>query len=259
MEPACEVSRRGGLAPFAGPRALAAPESAGSPGPEPPNGCTAPLPAKAAYGQDPASCYIPLRRLQDLASMISAEYLHGAASPRPPEPAALPGPQADGGAAAGSPQAPAELGRRSLAGATCCEQPAAELGRAGPAGRGPQEPISALLCSPSPQAPRDAAVGKRTERVELRPVPGPVGQTRGKAEQPFSTTAGSDQEDPDPSAGTLRSAIDIPEPAAGMQLVSSPWYRLAALRESCALLVPAGTGCGGGANRMAGAWKHAGS
>ncbi|XP_050817876.1 collagen alpha-1(I) chain-like [Gopherus flavomarginatus] len=179
MEPACEVSRRGGLAPFSGPRALAAPESAGSPGPEPPNGCTAPLPAKAAYGQDPASCYIPLRRLQDLASMISAEYLSGAASPRPPEPAALAGPQA-----AGSPQAPAELGRRSLAGATCCEEPAAELGRAGPAGgsagRGPHEPIAAVLCSPSPpaerqgQAPRDAAGGKRTERVELRPVPGKI-------------------------------------------------------------------------------------
>ncbi|KAM9129751.1 histone-lysine N-methyltransferase, H3 lysine-36 specific isoform 2-T2 [Pangshura tecta] len=217
MEPACEVSRRGGLAPFAGPRALAAPERAGSPGPEPPS-------AKAAYGQDPASCYIPLRRLQDLASMISAEYRAG--SPRPPEPPAPApaGPQGDGAAAAGSPQAQAqaqaELGRRGLAGATCCEQPAAELGRAGPAGGSAQRgPISAVLRSPEPQgqAPRDAALGKRTERVELRPVPGPLGQTRGEAEPPFSTTDGSDQEDPDP-AGSLRSAIAMPEPAAGVQL-----------------------------------------
>ncbi|TFK00556.1 multidrug resistance-associated protein 5 [Platysternon megacephalum] len=305
MEPACDVSRRGCLAPFAGPRALAAPESAGSPSPEPPNGCTGPLPAKAAYGQDPASCYIPLRRLQDLASMISAEYLNGAAdgpgalpepsdsrpgSPRPAEPAALGSPQqpagggreAQGapsaardsqalqgeGAAAGSPEAQAELSRRSLARATCCEEPGAELGRAGPGGgsadRRHNEPISALLCSPSPpaevqgKASRDAGVGRRTERVELRPVPGPVGPTRGKAEQPFSTTDGSDKEDPAPSPSALRSAIEIPEPSAGIPFVSSLWYRLAALWESRALLVTGGMGWGGGANRMSGACKHAG-
>ncbi|XP_016013777.2 histone-lysine N-methyltransferase, H3 lysine-36 specific isoform X2 [Rousettus aegyptiacus] len=32
-----------------------------------------------AYGQDSPSCYIPLRRLQDLASMINVEYLNGSA------------------------------------------------------------------------------------------------------------------------------------------------------------------------------------
>ncbi|XP_065411300.1 histone-lysine N-methyltransferase, H3 lysine-36 specific isoform X4 [Chrysemys picta bellii] len=232
MEPACDVSRRGCLAPFAGPRALAAPES-----PEPPNGCTGPLPAKAAYGQDPASCYIPLRRLQDLASMISAEYLNGAAdgpgdsrpgSPRPPAPGSPPQPAAGGrdspgeGAAAGSPAAQAELGGSSLARATCCEPPGAEPGRAG-AERGHNEPIAAVLCSPSPpgamqgQACRDAGAGERTERVELRPVPGPVGQTRGTAEQPFSATDGSDKDDPDPRPGALRSALETPEPPAGIQ------------------------------------------
>ncbi|OXB61328.1 hypothetical protein ASZ78_003750 [Callipepla squamata] len=35
--------------------------------------------ASPGYGQNPSSCYIPLRRLQDLASMISAEYLGGPA------------------------------------------------------------------------------------------------------------------------------------------------------------------------------------
>uniref|UniRef100_A0ABM5FKW3 Histone-lysine N-methyltransferase, H3 lysine-36 specific isoform X6 n=1 Tax=Pogona vitticeps TaxID=103695 RepID=A0ABM5FKW3_9SAUR len=91
MDQACEVSRRGYLSPFASPLALGAPEENGagpyggegqSCSPEPPNGCTAmqfPLAAsKAAYGQNPpSSCYIPLRRLQDLASMINAEYLNG--------------------------------------------------------------------------------------------------------------------------------------------------------------------------------------
>ncbi|XP_029769259.1 histone-lysine N-methyltransferase, H3 lysine-36 and H4 lysine-20 specific [Terrapene carolina triunguis] len=67
------------------------------------------------------------------------------------------------------------------------------------------------------KASRDAGVGRRTERVELRPVPGPVGPTRGKAEQPVSTTDGSDKDDPDPSPSTLRSALEIPEPAAGIQ------------------------------------------
>nr|XP_056708907.1 histone-lysine N-methyltransferase, H3 lysine-36 specific isoform X1 [Euleptes europaea] len=89
MDQACEVSRRSCLSPFASSLALDAPESGGSPyggegqsrSPEPPNGCTMQLPAAAskaaAFGQDPASCYIPLRRLQDLASMINAEYLNG--------------------------------------------------------------------------------------------------------------------------------------------------------------------------------------
>ncbi|XP_051834979.1 histone-lysine N-methyltransferase, H3 lysine-36 specific isoform X2 [Antechinus flavipes] len=35
--------------------------------------------SKITYGQDPSSCYIPLRRLQDLASMINVEYINGSA------------------------------------------------------------------------------------------------------------------------------------------------------------------------------------
>ncbi|XP_054832364.1 histone-lysine N-methyltransferase, H3 lysine-36 specific isoform X2 [Eublepharis macularius] len=89
MDQACEVSRRSCLSPFVSSLALDAPENGDSPyggegqsrSPEPPNGCTMQLPAAAskgaAYGQDPSSCYIPLRRLQDLASMINAEYLNG--------------------------------------------------------------------------------------------------------------------------------------------------------------------------------------
>uniref|UniRef100_A0A8D2LI62 Histone-lysine N-methyltransferase, H3 lysine-36 specific n=1 Tax=Varanus komodoensis TaxID=61221 RepID=A0A8D2LI62_VARKO len=89
MDQACEVSRRGCLPPFASPLALDAPEeNGGSPyggegqshSPEPPNRGTLQLPSaasKAAFGQNPSSCYIPLRRLQDLASMIDGEYLNG--------------------------------------------------------------------------------------------------------------------------------------------------------------------------------------
>ncbi|XP_074958606.1 histone-lysine N-methyltransferase, H3 lysine-36 specific isoform X2 [Phalacrocorax aristotelis] len=81
MEQACEVSRRSCLVPF-GTSLAAATEAKGGPfgegrGPEPPAMQLAA--AKPVYGQDPSSCYIPLRRLQDLASMINAEYLGGAA------------------------------------------------------------------------------------------------------------------------------------------------------------------------------------
>ncbi|XP_073211215.1 histone-lysine N-methyltransferase, H3 lysine-36 specific isoform X10 [Lepidochelys kempii] len=256
MEPACDGSRRGGLAPFAGPRAL--PERAGSPGAEPPHGRPGPLPAKAACGQDPASCYIPLRRLQDLASMISAEGLPGAAaaepgpgagspppapgppaaaSPPPSPPPPLPpppglgapgGPARPGAAAEGSPEAAL---RRSLAGAPC-RPPPPEPGAGAGAGAGPgggsaarrhPEPISALLCSPAPPAEtpgpggREPGLGARPERVELRPVPGPPGPTRGRAEPPCSAADGAAQEDPDPSPGGLRSAARTPEPAARRQ------------------------------------------
>ncbi|XP_068016918.1 histone-lysine N-methyltransferase, H3 lysine-36 specific isoform X2 [Melanerpes formicivorus] len=80
MEQACEVSRRSCLVPFG--TSLAVAEAKGSPfgegrGTEPPAMQLAT--AKSVYSQDPSSCYIPLRRLQDLASMINAEYLGGAA------------------------------------------------------------------------------------------------------------------------------------------------------------------------------------
>ncbi|XP_069725363.1 histone-lysine N-methyltransferase, H3 lysine-36 specific isoform X2 [Phaenicophaeus curvirostris] len=84
MEQACEVSRRGCLVPFGS--SLAAAEAKG--GPEPPAMQLAAA-KPAVFGQDPSSCYIPLRRLQDLASMISAEYLDGAeALPDPGSPPA---------------------------------------------------------------------------------------------------------------------------------------------------------------------------
>ncbi|XP_069100621.1 histone-lysine N-methyltransferase, H3 lysine-36 specific-like isoform X1 [Pleurodeles waltl] len=47
----------------------------GKDSPETLNGCLA-EPPRPAQGQDPASCYIPLRRLQDLASMISGDSLN---------------------------------------------------------------------------------------------------------------------------------------------------------------------------------------
>ncbi|KAM6380140.1 histone-lysine N-methyltransferase, H3 lysine-36 specific isoform 3-T6 [Pluvialis apricaria] len=115
MEQACEVSRRSCLVPFG--TSLAAAEAKGGPygegrGPEPPAMQLAA--AKPVYGQDPSSCYIPLRRLQDLASMINAEYLGGAAdgaealpdpgSP-PPRLSAAQDPAADGpGPAADAPR-----------------------------------------------------------------------------------------------------------------------------------------------------------
>ncbi|KAJ7316582.1 hypothetical protein JRQ81_002744, partial [Phrynocephalus forsythii] len=92
MDQACEASRRGYLAPFASPFPSGPPEEKGAGpygvgvgqsgcSPQPTHGCTAmqfPLAAsKAASGQNPSSCYSPLRKLQDLASMINAEYLNG--------------------------------------------------------------------------------------------------------------------------------------------------------------------------------------
>uniref|UniRef100_A0A803TBS3 Histone-lysine N-methyltransferase, H3 lysine-36 specific n=1 Tax=Anolis carolinensis TaxID=28377 RepID=A0A803TBS3_ANOCA len=101
MDQACEVSRRGCLPAFARPLALEAPQEAeeeeeeeeearsGGEGrspssPRPSRGRSLPhlpptaVPLAACEGLDPSSpCYIPLRRLQDLASMISAEYLNG--------------------------------------------------------------------------------------------------------------------------------------------------------------------------------------
>ncbi|XP_026529183.1 histone-lysine N-methyltransferase, H3 lysine-36 and H4 lysine-20 specific isoform X4 [Notechis scutatus] len=91
MDQACEVSRRGCLLPFATPLGLDALEEEDgdsssyvgegrSGSPELPNGCPVGVPpaaSEAAFGQEPSSCYIPLRKLQDLASMGNAEYLNG--------------------------------------------------------------------------------------------------------------------------------------------------------------------------------------
>ncbi|XP_053768945.1 histone-lysine N-methyltransferase, H3 lysine-36 specific isoform X2 [Desmodus rotundus] len=91
MDQTCELPRRNCLLPFSNPVNVDAPEdkdSAFGNGQsnfsEPLNGCTMQLPAASgtpqnAYGQDSPSCYIPLRRLQDLASMINVEYLNGSA------------------------------------------------------------------------------------------------------------------------------------------------------------------------------------
>ncbi|XP_071614926.1 histone-lysine N-methyltransferase, H3 lysine-36 specific isoform X2 [Heliangelus exortis] len=116
MEQACEVSRRSCLVPFG--TSLASAEAKGGPfgesrGPEPPAMQLAA--SKPGYGQDPSSCYIPLRRLQDLASMINAEYLGGAADgaealPDPGSPSPrLPSPQ-DPAADAAGPAAEATRG-----------------------------------------------------------------------------------------------------------------------------------------------------
>ncbi|XP_056667660.1 histone-lysine N-methyltransferase, H3 lysine-36 specific isoform X4 [Monodelphis domestica] len=91
MDQTCELPRRNCLLPFSNTVDLDAPEEKDTPFgngqsniSEPLNGCTMQLSAainsgtsKITYGQDPSSCYIPLRRLQDLASMINVEYLNG--------------------------------------------------------------------------------------------------------------------------------------------------------------------------------------
>uniref|UniRef100_A0A8C5K7W8 Histone-lysine N-methyltransferase, H3 lysine-36 specific n=1 Tax=Jaculus jaculus TaxID=51337 RepID=A0A8C5K7W8_JACJA len=91
MDQTCELSRRNCLLSFSNPVNLDAPEDNDSPFgngqsnfSEPLNGCTMQLSTASgtsqnAYGQDSPSCYIPLRRLQDLASMINVEYLSGSA------------------------------------------------------------------------------------------------------------------------------------------------------------------------------------
>ncbi|XP_037679054.1 histone-lysine N-methyltransferase, H3 lysine-36 specific isoform X1 [Choloepus didactylus] len=91
MDQTCELPRRNCLLPFSNPVNLDASEDKDSPFgngqsnfSEPLNGCTMQLSTASgtsqnAYGQDSPSCYIPLRRLQDLASMINVEYLNGSA------------------------------------------------------------------------------------------------------------------------------------------------------------------------------------
>ncbi|XP_012642771.2 histone-lysine N-methyltransferase, H3 lysine-36 specific isoform X1 [Microcebus murinus] len=91
MDQTCELPRRNCLLPFSNPVNLDAPEDKDNPFgngqsnfSEPLNGCTMQLSTASgtsqnAYGQDSPSCYIPLRRLQDLASMINVEYLNGSA------------------------------------------------------------------------------------------------------------------------------------------------------------------------------------
>ncbi|ELW47981.1 Histone-lysine N-methyltransferase, H3 lysine-36 and H4 lysine-20 specific [Tupaia chinensis] len=91
MDQTCELPRRNCLLPFSNPVNLDAPEDKDSPFgngqssfSEPLNGCTMQLSTASGtpqngYGQDSPSCYIPLRRLQDLASMINVECLNGSA------------------------------------------------------------------------------------------------------------------------------------------------------------------------------------
>ncbi|ELK30265.1 Histone-lysine N-methyltransferase, H3 lysine-36 and H4 lysine-20 specific [Myotis davidii] len=91
MDQTSELPRRNCLLPFSNPVNLDAPEDKDSPFgngqstfSEPLNECTMQLSTASgtsqnAYGQDSPSCYIPLRKLQDLASMINVEYLNGSA------------------------------------------------------------------------------------------------------------------------------------------------------------------------------------
>ncbi|XP_072487229.1 histone-lysine N-methyltransferase, H3 lysine-36 specific isoform X3 [Notamacropus eugenii] len=93
MDQTCELPRRICLQPFSNTVDIDAPEEKDTPFgngqsniSEPLNGYTMQLSAainsatsKVTYGQNPSSCYIPLRRLQDLASRINVEYLNGSA------------------------------------------------------------------------------------------------------------------------------------------------------------------------------------
>ncbi|XP_068933778.1 histone-lysine N-methyltransferase, H3 lysine-36 specific isoform X3 [Petaurus breviceps papuanus] len=93
MDQTCELPRRNCLQPFSNTVDLDAPEEKDTPFgngqsniSEPLNGYAMQLSAainsgtsKITYGQNPSSCYIPLRRLQDLASMINVECLNGSA------------------------------------------------------------------------------------------------------------------------------------------------------------------------------------
>ncbi|XP_073507291.1 histone-lysine N-methyltransferase, H3 lysine-36 specific [Phyllobates terribilis] len=63
--------------------------------PEPRNGCSVPLTSPLqshppGYGQDPSSHYIPLRRLQDIASMMDLEGMNGSHDMKRPEPTSPP-------------------------------------------------------------------------------------------------------------------------------------------------------------------------
>ncbi|XP_069620052.1 histone-lysine N-methyltransferase, H3 lysine-36 specific [Ranitomeya imitator] len=63
--------------------------------PEPRNGCSVPLTSPLqshppGYGQDPSCHYIPLRRLQDLASMMDRESMNGSHDMKRPEPTTPP-------------------------------------------------------------------------------------------------------------------------------------------------------------------------
>ncbi|XP_075456937.1 histone-lysine N-methyltransferase, H3 lysine-36 specific isoform X3 [Ascaphus truei] len=85
MDEACDISRLSSAPDFlypADPNAKSK-RCVGDRGVfEPPNGCSVPLTlalqsGTSGYGQDPTSHYIPLRRLQDLASMINMEGVNG--------------------------------------------------------------------------------------------------------------------------------------------------------------------------------------
>lgn len=166
MDQACEVSRRSCLVPFGSALPLPGPDGRRSP-----------------YGPDPSSCYIPLRRLQDLASMISAEPGSPPPADDPPRPArgpdaATPGMEPgpaepwsgseldDSEASAGPPDLPAlepVSGARG-AGAGARGGPDPARGRRGAAGSsrrrlhfplGPVEPAVRRV-QPSPSPPRRA-------------------------------------------------------------------------------------------------------
>ncbi|XP_030068161.1 LOW QUALITY PROTEIN: histone-lysine N-methyltransferase, H3 lysine-36 specific [Microcaecilia unicolor] len=86
MDQACELSRRKCLPAFGiavdpdGPeKEIGCFDNEEAELSEAPNGCSMQMsPAsKSFYSQDPASCYIPLRRLHDLTSMVNMDYLNG--------------------------------------------------------------------------------------------------------------------------------------------------------------------------------------
>ncbi|OCT88682.1 histone-lysine N-methyltransferase, H3 lysine-36 specific isoform X2 [Xenopus laevis] len=82
MDEACELRSTPGYYNSADPNVKSKPCTGDRGVLELPNGCSIPLSSptqsgKSGYGQDPPSHYIPLRRLQDLASMINIEGMNG--------------------------------------------------------------------------------------------------------------------------------------------------------------------------------------
>uniref|UniRef100_A0A6I8PH08 Histone-lysine N-methyltransferase, H3 lysine-36 specific n=1 Tax=Ornithorhynchus anatinus TaxID=9258 RepID=A0A6I8PH08_ORNAN len=244
MDQACELPRRSCLPPFPGPADLDGPEEKdppfanGPPGlPELPNGYAVQLPAglhggppKSAFGQDPSSCYIPLRRLQDLASMINAEYLNGSADgpPAPPDP--------DGGGEPDLPAAPGAggppEGRRADGGGRngtlppegpgdpAADRPAGGSDEAAPRGPGPDAGRGAgeagTPAAPAPPTNRPpgggpaAAADAGPDGADRRPAPRSLRETDSPAEEPFNTLGLSFQDDPESSSSTLGNMLELP-------------------------------------------------
>ncbi|XP_038627424.1 histone-lysine N-methyltransferase, H3 lysine-36 specific [Tachyglossus aculeatus] len=248
MDQACELPRRSCLPPFPGPPDLDGPGEEeeeeeeeedppfanGPPGlPELPNGYAVQLPsglhggpAKSAFGQDPSSCYIPLRRLQDLASMINAEYLNGSADgpPVPRDGDGQPDLLAALGAGGPADRAPEPEGRRADGDARNGTLPADGPGdpggdpggdRAGGGARARRDgPGEAGVPAPPAQRPHGGPTARADpgpDGADRRPAPRSLKQTDSPAAEPLNTLLGlSFQDDPESSSSTLGNVLELP-------------------------------------------------